>query len=85
MTCFYDNCEYVAPFRAEASRYYRSQGLQVDDIDSYGRNLQEFVSSLSKTQLEDYNSFLYNLLKIKISVKSSAGHYSIILMIMENM
>lgn len=79
MTCFYDNCEYVAPFRAEASRYYRSQGLQVDDIDSYGRNLQEFVSSLSKTQLEDYNSFLYNLLKIKISVKSSAGHYSIIL------
>lgn len=79
LTYFYDNCGYVAPFRAEASRYYRSQGLQVDDIDPYGRNLQEFISSLSKSQLDEYNSFLENLLKIKVSVKSSAGHYSIIL------
>lgn len=79
MTSFYDNCGYVAPFRAEASRYYRSQGLQVNDIDPYGRNLQEFVSSLSKAQLDEYNCYLENLLNINISVKTSAGHYSIIL------
>lgn len=69
----------MAPFRAEASRYYRSQGLQVDDIDPYGRNLQEFISSLTKVQLDDYNSFLEKVLKIKVSVKSSVGHYSIML------
>ena len=79
MTFFYERCGYVAPFRAEASRYYRSQGLQVDDIDPYGRNLQEFISSLTKAQLDDYNSFLEKILKIKVSVKSSVGHYSIML------
>lgn len=79
MTFFYERCGYVAPFRAEASRYYRSQGLQVDDIDPYGRNLQEFISSLTKVQLDDYNSFLEKVLKIKVSVKSSVGHYSIML------
>lgn len=57
MTSFYSRCGYVAPFRAEASRYYRSQGLQVNDIDPYGRNLQEFISSLTKSQLDDYNYF----------------------------
>ena len=79
MTSFYSRCGYVAPFRAEASRYYRSQGLQVNDIDPYGRNLQEFISSLTKSQLDDYNYFLENILKIKVFVKASAGHYSIIL------
>lgn len=79
MTSFYDKCGYVAPFRAEASRYYRSQGLQVNDIDPYGRNLQEFISSLTKAQLDDYNNFLENILKIRVFVKASAGHYSIIL------
>lgn len=79
MTFFYERCGYVAPFRAEASRYYRTQGLQVDDIDPYGRNLQEFISSLTKVQLDDYNSFLEKVLKIKVFVKSSVGHYSIML------
>ena len=40
---FYSECSYIAPLRAEVNRYYRNQELQVNDIDSYGRNLQEFI------------------------------------------
>ena len=76
---FYYCCDYIAPIRAEANRYYRSQGLQVSNIDSFGRNLQEFVSSLTQKQKKSYNDYTKNLLGITIDTKTIAGHYSIVL------
>ena len=72
---FYEGCSYIAPTRAEANRYYRSQGLQVDDIDPYGKNLEEFISSMTATQEKSYNEYIYNLLKLTIKTSSSAGHH----------
>ena len=42
---FYHQCDYVAPLRADASRYYRIQGLQVQTVDPSGSNLLEFIAS----------------------------------------
>ena len=72
---FYYGCSYIAPTRAEANRYYRSQGLQVDDIDPYGKNLEEFISSMTTAQEKSYNEYIYNLLKLTIKTSSSAGHH----------
>lgn len=74
---FYSRCSYIAPTRAEANRFYRTQGLQVSDIDPYGKNLEEFLSSLTTTQMQNYNDFIAALLKINIKTTSSAGHHSI--------
>lgn len=74
---FYNNCGYIAPLRAEASRYYRNQELQVNDVDAYGRNLQEFISSLNKTEKRDYDSFINEVLSVSTHVSSSLGHQSI--------
>lgn len=74
---FYENCSYIAPTRAEASRYYRTQGLQVDDIDPYGRNLQEFIASLNNAQLKSYKEYTQNLLGIQVITKNETGHKSI--------
>lgn len=74
---FYNNCGYIAPLRAEASRYYRNQELQVNDVDAYGRNLQEFISSLSKSEKKDYETFISDVLTISPHVSSSLGHQSI--------
>lgn len=74
---FYNNCGYIAPLRAEANRYYRNQELQVNDVDSYGRNLQEFISSLSKTDKKDYDAFINEVLTVSTHVSSSLGHQSI--------
>lgn len=63
--------------RAEGSRYYRSQGLQVNDIDPYGKNLEEFIMSLSPKQRADYNSYVKRILNVKISVKSTANYNSL--------
>lgn len=76
---FYYCSDYIAPIRAEANRYYRSQGLQVNNIDSFGRNLQEFISSLTQKQKKSYNDYTKKLLGITIDTKTIAGHYSIVL------
>lgn len=76
---FYRDCSYIAPSRAEASRYYRYQGLQVKDVDAYGRNMQEFISSLTDKQYESYSSFTKDILGINIGVANSTGHQSIFL------
>ena len=79
MSTFYSNCSYIAPARAEALRFYRTQGLQVNDIDAYGRNLAEFISSLTPSALQDYNKYTDKLLKIKVKKENSPGHQSIVL------
>ncbi|MCM1141541.1 MAG: DUF3696 domain-containing protein, partial [Muribaculum sp.] len=76
---FYDKCDYVAPLRAEANRYYRNQGLQIDRIDPYGRNISEFIDSLTLPQKASYNEFVNSVLKVKVNVKNNLGNQSIVL------
>ncbi|MCM1139372.1 MAG: ATP-binding protein [Muribaculum sp.] len=76
---FFINCDYIAPLRAEATRYYRNQGQQISRIDAYGRNLSEFIDSLTPTQKESYNSFVKSILGVNVNVRNAAGHQSITL------
>ena len=77
LTSFYTACSYIAPTRAEANRYYRTQGLQVNEIDPYGKNLQEFISSLSTALLNSYNNYTQRTLGIQANTKTETGHQSI--------
>jgi predicted ATP-dependent endonuclease of OLD family len=79
ITRYYSNCSYIAPVRAEASRYYRNQGLQIDDIDSYGRNLQEFISSLNDEMQESYKQYCMSVLGVYPKITPLGGQNSIIL------
>ena len=76
---FYETCRYIAPIRAEANRFYRSQGLNVNEIDSYGKNLAEFVSSLSDKSKESYEEFCQRILGQKVMTNSFQGQSSIML------
>lgn len=79
LASFYSNCSYIAPLRAEANRYYRNQELQVNDVDAYGRNLPEFISSLSESEKEDYDVFMRKILKVTPNVTSVMGLQSVVL------
>lgn len=79
LTSYYGGCSYIAPARAEANRYYRTQGLQVMDIDPYGRNLQEFIASLDSDQKISYQIFTKNILKVIVDTEAHEGHQSIVL------
>lgn len=75
----YGNCSYIAPMRAAANRYYRTQGLQVRDVDPYGKNLQEFISSLSGNREKSYRIFTNKVLGLEVLVRNNAGHQQIVL------
>ena len=75
----YNSCSYIAPMRAAANRYYRTQGLQIRDVDPYGKNLQEFIASLSGKREKSYRSFTEKVLGLQVMVKNNAGHQQIIL------
>lgn len=75
----YRNCSYIAPARAEASRYYRTQGLQINDIDAYGRNMPEFIASLSSQALDSYNNYTKKIVGVKVKKENNSGHQSIVL------
>ena len=79
VTHFYDKSSYIAPARAEGNRYYRTQGFQINDIDPYGRNLQEFISSLEAEQKASYQKFMYKILGLVADTVGEEGHHSIVL------
>lgn len=79
LSSFYSNCSYIAPLRAEANRFYRNQELQVNDVDAYGRNLLEFISSLNGKEKEDYEIFMKSILKVSPKVTSVMGLQSVVL------
>lgn len=79
MTHFYDKSSYIAPARAEGNRYYRTQGFQINDIDPYGRNLQEFISSLEADQKASYQKFMRRILGLVADTVGEEGHHSIVL------
>ena len=70
---FYKQCSYVAPMRAEANRYTRLQGLQVDEVDAFGRNMVEFVASQGPKAKLSLDNYLKNLLGITIEVSDDSG------------
>ena len=74
---FYHECDYIAPMRAEADRYYRIQGLQVNSVDSDGHNLLEFIASLSAKEKMSYDIFVKDVLGVTVDVPSESGMKSL--------
>ena len=74
---FFSNSSYIAPTRAEAMRFYRNQELEVSEVDAYGKNLQEFISSLNDRDISDFYDFTLKTLGVKVFVSSSMSHHSI--------
>lgn len=74
---FYHQCDYIAPMRAEGSRFYRIQGLQVESVDPYGHNLLEFIASLTEKEKKSFDEFVYGILKVTVDVPSESGTKSL--------
>jgi predicted ATPase len=49
----------------------------VNDIDPYGKNLQEFISSLTPANLSSYNTYMEKTLGIRARTETKTGHQSI--------
>lgn len=74
---FYHSCDYIAPMRAEADRFYRIQGLQVQAVDPSGHNLLEFIASLKPKEKDDYDKFVSDVLGVTVDVPAESGMKSL--------
>ena len=63
--------------RAEAGRFYRIQGLQVDTVDPSGHNLLEFIASLTEKEKKSFDDFVSGILKVTVDVPSESGMKSL--------
>ncbi|WP_105945558.1 DUF3696 domain-containing protein [Pseudomonas sp. LLC-1] len=70
---------YTKPLRASAERYYRTQGLSVDEIDPQGTNLAMFLNDLSAKAAAEFSSWTTKHLGFSIESRTSEGHVSILI------
>lgn len=70
-------CAYIEPLRATAERYYRKQGLSVAEVDSKGANVPFFLDSLSATERERFDTWMFKHFEAGIKTSSDGGHLSI--------
>lgn len=54
---FFENIQYIAPIRASAQRYYRIQGLSIDDITPQGENIPMLLWNMKQANLAHYNEW----------------------------
>lgn len=68
------NISYIAPIRASAERYYRSQDLSVRELDYKGENLAMFVRNLSDKEKNGLDEWTNEHFGFHLEVKYNGGH-----------
>ncbi|QLY40644.1 AAA family ATPase [Hujiaoplasma nucleasis] len=71
------NIHYIEPLRARASRYYRVQGIYIDEIDPTGENIHMFLASLKKDPLEEFRMWTRKHFGFMIKTMKEQGHISL--------
>ena len=81
---YFDNIIYIAPLRATAQRYYRIQGLDIENIDSTGSNLPIYLKNLDKISRENFSDWTNENFGFKPKLISKEGHISLAIEKKEN-
>lgn len=71
------NISYIAPMRAIAQRYYRSQDFAVREVDAQGEDLAMFINSLNTEKKEKFQEWLQKYFNFSVDIHKSEGHISL--------
>lgn len=74
---YFTNISYIAPLRATAERYYRIQGLAIDDIDSRGENVPMILKNMKGKEKISFENWMLDKFDISITTDSNEGHISL--------
>lgn len=81
----FSNVTYSKPLRADIQRYYRVQGLGVDEIDASGQNMPMFLNSLTDNQMREFHKWTKKHFGVQFDVKRNEGHVSLMVETGDNM
>lgn len=70
---------YIKPIRAMVNRYYRLQGLRVDELDADGSNLPMILKNMSTIELRRFEVWSKEKFGVVFSVVSTEGHISMVI------
>ncbi|MDQ0204967.1 DUF3696 domain-containing protein [Pectinatus haikarae] len=84
MTHDSEQIKYIKPIRFNVERYYRIQGLNIEDIDSRGENIPMFLHSLSLKERTDFNKWTKNIFNLNFLIDNISGHVSLIIKDLKN-
>lgn len=69
---------YVKPIRAMVDRYYRVQGISIDELDADGTNLPMILYNMKTEELEKFEKWSKEKFGVVFSVTQGVGHVSLI-------
>lgn len=73
----FHNVSYIAPLRATAERYYRFQGLDINEMSPNGSNLPMYFKSLNYNELKSFNKWIKENFGFEINLTTNGGHISL--------
>ena len=79
-----ERSKYITPLRASAERYYRKQGLAVDELDARGSNFSQFLNNMSPLEQFRFSEWSQKFFGVSISTEEQGGHLSIFITSQEN-
>jgi len=74
---YFSQVHYIAPLRASAQRYYRLQGLSVDEIDPQGENIPMAINHLSKFEKRQFKTWMKINFGFQIDTTVNGGHVTL--------
>lgn len=66
----FEETSYMLPVRYAFGRFIRNKNLAVENVDPSGANVMEFLLSLTKKELEDFNYIVEKVLGVTVSVET---------------
>lgn len=73
----FSSINYIAPLRASAERYYRIQGLSVDEIDPQGTNIPMMIHNMSGKERFRFTAWTKENFDFEIVTALEGGHTSL--------
>jgi predicted ATPase len=74
---YFTSVKYIAPLRASAERYYRIQGLSIDEIDPQGENLPMILHNMNDRDKRFFNQWIKENFGFEILSTAEGGHTSL--------
>ncbi|MBR6643889.1 MAG: AAA family ATPase [Lachnospiraceae bacterium] len=70
---------YIKPIRAMVDRYYRVQGISIDELDADGSNLPMILHNMNPENLREFECWSKEKFGVVFSVTKGVGHVSLII------
>lgn len=77
LTNYFSNVHYIAPVRASAQRYYRTQGLAVGEIDPQGENIPMAINNMLPEEEKKFRKWTKKNFDFEIYTEEEGGHVSL--------